>query len=177
MKSAASTALLLSLAVSAALAQETTKEATSAKESAKESAKPAANAGELEAKFRATLTEAVMSGRWCMLKDGHLGPDKDEKYTISGVEKTGDGQWTINARIQYSTLDFVAPVPVQVKWAGDTPVIIVDNVGFPGTAKYSARVMIYKDTYAGTWSGGDHGGLLHGIITRGKPEEKPTEKK
>jgi hypothetical protein len=43
-----------------------------------------------------------------------------------------------------------------VKWAGDTPVIIVDNIGFPGTAKYSARVMIFGDTYSGTWSAGDH---------------------
>lgn len=128
---------------------------------------------DLEAKFIATLTEATMSGRWCMLKDGSLGPDRDEKYVISGVEKTGGSNWIISARIQYGAANFVAPVPVQVKWAGDTAVIIVDNIGFPGTNKYSARVMIYSDTYSGTWSGGDHGGMLHGVITRGKAEEKP----
>lgn len=161
--------LSLSLAAFSATAQETKKEAPAARATAK----PAPSAEELEAKFKTTLTNAVMNGRFCMLQDGKLGPDKDEKYTIVGVEKTAEGQWTISAKIQYGTTDFTAPVAVQVKWAGDTPVIIVDNIGFPGTAKYSARVMIYGDTYAGTWSGGDHGGLMHGVI--GKAEEK-TEK-
>lgn len=165
--------LLFPLFVFIASAQEPGKEAPPAGEPTR----PAVAAADLEAKFKATMTEATLSGRWCLLQDGQLGPDKDEKYTISGVEKTADGQWTISARIQYGSLNFVAPVPVQVKWAGDTPVIIVDNIGFPGTAKYSARVMIYGDTYAGTWSGGDHGGLLHGVITRGKQEAKPAEKK
>jgi len=133
----------------------------------------------LEEKFRTTLTKAVMDGRFCMVAKGALGPDKAEKYTISGVEKTGEGQWTITAKIEYGGLSFDAPVPVQVKWAGDTPVIIVDNVGFPGTAKYSARVMIYGDTYSGTWSGGDHGGLMHGVIKKSeaKAEEKKAEEK
>ena len=107
-----------------------------------------------------------------MIEKGRLGPDKEEKYTIVSVEKTGADDWTINAKIQYGAINFTAPVPVKVKWAGDTPVIIVDNIGFPGTAKYSARVMIYGDTYAGTWSGGDHGGMLQGVITREKAEEK-----
>jgi hypothetical protein len=52
-----------------------------------------------------------------------------------------------------------------VAFAGDTPVIIVDNVGVPGGGTYSARVMIYEKTYAGTWNGGDHGGLLNGVIS------------
>ena len=163
--------LSLSLAAFSIIAQETKKEFPAAKDTAK----PGPTAADLEAKFKATLTNAVMDGRFCMLADGKLGPDKDEKYTIVGVEKTGDGQWTISAKIQYGAMNFTAPVPVQVKWAGDTPVIIVDNIGFPGTAKYSARVMIYGDTYAGTWSGGDHGGLMHGVII--KAEEKTEEKK
>jgi hypothetical protein len=177
MKSAALTLLVLSLAARLVSAQDTKKDPAPAPEPSR----PAVSGEALEAKFKATLTEAVMTGRWCMLKDGKLGPDKDEKYTITGVEKTGDSEWTISARIQYGSLDFVAPVPVKVKWAGDTPVIIVDNVGFPGTAKYSARVMIFGDTYAGTWSGGEHGGLMHGVITRGKTgdksEAKPDAKK
>ena len=166
------TAALLSLAVLTAAAQETKTDAPPPAGSSK--AQP--SAAELESKFKATLTEATMRGRWCMLRDGQLGPDKEEKYSISSVEKTGENNWTINARIEYGTFSFVAPVPVQVKWAGDTPVIIVDNIGFPGTGKYSARVMIYGNTYAGTWSGGDHGGLLHGVITRGKTEDKAEEK-
>lgn len=133
---------------------------------------------EMEAAFKTTLTNAVFDGKFCMIENGRLGADKEEKYTIVSVEKQDGNNWVINARIQYGAINFTAPVPVVVKWAGDTPVIIVDNIGFPGTAKYSARVMVYKDTYAGTWSGGDHGGMMQGVITRAPAEEKkPAEKK
>lgn len=135
-------------------------------------AKPAApkpTQDELEAAFKTTLTKAVMTGRWCVIKDGKLGPEQEEKYTIVGVNKLGGDVWMINARIQYGKKDIVAPIPVQVKWAGDTPVIIVDKVGVPGGGTYSARVLIYEKTYAGTWTGGDHGGLLNGLITAEKP--------
>ena len=165
--------LSFSLAAFSAAAQESKKDAPAAKATAK----PAPTAAELETKFQTTLTAAVMDGRFCMLDKGKLGPDKEEKYTIVGVEKTAEGQWTISAKIQYGTVNFTAPVPVQVKWAGDTPVIIVDNIGFPGTAKYSARVMIFGDTYSGTWSGGDHGGLMHGVIKKVEEKTEKTEEK
>lgn len=60
---------------------------------------------------------------------------------------------------------------MQVKWAGDTPVLIVDKVPIPGGGVYSARVLIYDRTYAGTWSGGNYGGLIYGTITH-EPENK-----
>ncbi|HEY0455945.1 MAG TPA: hypothetical protein VGE41_06190 [Verrucomicrobiae bacterium] len=123
---------------------------------------------ELEATFKSTLNRATMKGRWCMIKDGELGTDRDEKYSITSVSKLGDDTWLVHARIQYGKKDITAPIPVQVKWAGDTPVIIVDKVEVPGGGTYSARVLIYEKTYAGTWSGGDHGGLLHGTITNEK---------
>ena len=126
---------------------------------------PKPTAGELEARFKATLTRATLSGRWCAVQDGKLGPDKEDKYTVLAVTKLGGDSWLVSARVQYGTADFVAPIPVQVKWAGDTPVITLDNVGLPGGKSYSARVLIYEKTYSGTWSGGDHGGLLHGVIT------------
>jgi hypothetical protein len=100
-----------------------------------------------------------------MIKDGKLTPEKEEKYTINGVNKLFSDRWLIRARIQYGDHDVTAPIPVKVKWAGDTAVITVDDFGLPGGASYSARVLVYKNTYAGTWSAGDHGGLLNGVIT------------
>jgi hypothetical protein len=121
----------------------------------------------LEAKFKATLSNATFTGRWASIRDGQLGPEQEDKYTIIAATKVGGDTWLIHTRIQYGERDFVAPLPVQVKWAADTPVIIVDNLGMPGgSRKYSARVLIHDDTYAGTWSGGDHAGLLNGLITR-----------
>jgi hypothetical protein len=130
--------------------------------------KPKPTPEDLEAKFKATLTKATLAGRWCAIKDGALSPEKEDKYTIISVAKVGDDAWLINTRIQYNNKDIVAPIPVQVKWAGDTPVIIVDKIPMPGGGTYSARVLIYEHTYAGTWTGGDHGGLLNGVITNAK---------
>jgi heat shock protein HslJ len=134
--------------------------------SAAASTSTAGPTAEMEAKFKTTLTNATMSGRWALIKDGQLTPEQAEKYTITGVNKIFGERWLIRARIQYGEKDITIPVPVRVKWAGDTPVITVDDVGLPGGASYSARVIIYDDSYAGTWSGGNLRGLLNGVITR-----------
>jgi hypothetical protein len=146
---------------------------------AQDAPKPAAAAGtasekpkqtqeELEETFKNTLTKATLTGRWCLVQDGKLTPEKEDKYTITAVNKIGGDMWLIHARIQYGKKDISAPVPVQVKWAGDTPVIVVDKIPIPGSGTYSARLLIYEKTYAGTWSGGDHRGLMSGLITNEK---------
>ena len=59
------------------------------------------------------------------------------------------------------------PLPLPVEWAGDTPVITVNDVAIPGFGTFSARVMFYDDHYAGYWSHTgeeDHGGHLFGLI-------------
>lgn len=39
-----------------------------------------------------------------------------------------------------------------VKFAGDTTVLILDNVrAGPGKANWSARIMFHDDVYAGRW--------------------------
>ena len=40
-------------------------------------AKPKLTQEELEEKFKATMTKATLSGRWCGIKDGKLTPEKD----------------------------------------------------------------------------------------------------
>ena len=124
---------------------------------------------DLEAKFKTTLTNATFTGRWCLIKDGQLTPEQSDKYTIVGVNKLFGERWVIRARIQYGQKDYTAPIPLKVKWAGDTPVITVTDVGLPGGASYSARVVVYDDSYAGVWSGGAVRGLLSGMITREQP--------
>ena len=135
-------------------------------------AAPVASAAELEAKFQETMSAATMSGQWAPIKDGALGEAKPEKYIIVSVAKTDGDNWVINAKMRYKQQDIVAPIPVEVKWAGDTAVIIVNNLTIPGGGTYSARVLIHDGTYAGSWSGGNHGGLLNGLITK-TAEAKP----
>ncbi|MBI4660416.1 MAG: SUMF1/EgtB/PvdO family nonheme iron enzyme [Verrucomicrobia bacterium] len=131
-------------------------------------ASEAADRADLEQKFKETLSNSVLVGRWCLVKDGKLGEEREEKYTIRTVNKAGEDLWLIFARVQYGEKDVTLPVPVQVKWAGDTPVISITNLGLPGLGTYTARVVIYDRTYAGTWSGPNYGGLLHGIIEKAK---------
>ncbi|MEA3207693.1 MAG: hypothetical protein QOE70_750 [Chthoniobacter sp.] len=135
---------------------------------AEEPGKAAAATPEQEAKFIATLTNATLKGRWCGVKDGQLGPEKEDAYTIVSVTKLGGENWQINARLTYGGKDIDLPIPAQVKWAGDTPVLILDKVSMGTSRTYSARVMIYDQTYAGWWTAPDHGGLLNGVITNGK---------
>lgn len=139
--------------------------------------KPKLSQDELEAQFKATLTKATMTGRWCLVKDGKLTPEKEDRYVIQSVSKMGGDMWVIHARIQYNKKDIVAPIPVQVKWASDTPVIILDNIPVPGGGTYSARVLFHGKTYAGTWSGGEHVGLLNGAITNEKEESTGSSQK
>ena len=155
-------------------AQETTDKATPPKAST--NAEPVQlSAEELEARFKASLSNATLSGRWCSIDNGQLGPEKEDKYTILNVAKLGGDSWIINARIQYNKKDIVAPIPVKVKWAGDTPVLILDKIPMPGGGIFSARVLFYDKTYAGTWSCGDHAGLLKGVI-KSEPAEGPSTK-
>src|SRR5262245_66648132 len=88
-------------------------------------------ATELEAKFKATLTKATMTGRWCSIKDGVLSPEKEDKYTIIGVTKLKGDDWVINARIEYNKKEIVAPIPVQVKWPANSPVPMLTRLGTP----------------------------------------------
>ncbi len=131
---------------------------------------------ELEAKFKETMTAVVLAGHWSPLKDGVVGPEKEDKYTVVSVEKKGGDSWVVNAKLKYKQAEFSVPVPVQVKWAGDTAVIVVDKLTIPGYggAAYSARLLIHENTYAGTWNGGDHGGLMSGVI---KKDSAAAEKK
>lgn len=128
---------------------------------------PTVSREQLEEKLVATLTGATLEGKFSVVEKGKAGEDKEDKYTILAVSKlTGGETWIITARVQYGGRDFTVPFPVLVKWAGDTPVITVDDVGVPGGGTYSARVLIHADAYAGTWSGGTVGGLMSGTVRR-----------
>jgi len=156
--------ILLSLMTSSSLA--IAQNTTDANKATPE--KPKLTQEQLETKFKTTLTQATLTGRWCAIQEGKLSPEKKDRYSIESVSKIKGDQWLLKARIQYGGTDLLAPVPVQVKWAGDTAVIVVDDFSLPGGGTYSARVLVYNDTYAGTWSAEDHGGLLNGIITHAK---------
>jgi hypothetical protein len=158
-------ACLLALLSTAAWAQESP------------SAKPAElSQEELEAKFSEKLSGASLVGQFTVSDVNDGKPLAQDRYQLGKVHKLPNGLWSIEARIQYGKNDVKLPLALPVKWAGDTPVITVTKVAFPGLGTYSARVLFYDDSYAGTWSGSTHGGEMWGKIVKGDAaKEKPAE--
>ncbi len=129
-------------------------------------AQPAPTQEELETKFAETMSGATLVGRFTTREMGVDKPLAEDRYTLGKVHKLKNGLWSFETRIQYGERDVTLTLALDVKWAGDTPVITLDNVLVPGLGTFNSRVLVYDDEYAGTWSGGDHGGQLFGRITR-----------
>jgi len=165
------TFLALSAAPKSAMSNQPDPDKSAAGE--KPSDKKAAAQKELEVKFQQMLSGSILRGTWQMVKgeEGLAGKvplmdPKPEEYTISKVSKASDDYWIITAKIKYADREANIPVTVRVVWAEDTPIITLDKVALPGLGTYSARVMIYRNFYAGTWFGDCYGGILSGQITR-----------
>jgi hypothetical protein len=139
-------------------------------------AAPKPSQEELEKRFAEKMSGATLVGRFTVtgIKEGQ--PLAEDRYTLGKVHKLKNGLWSIEARIQYGGRDVTLPLALPVEWAGDTPVISVTKVAFPGLGTYSARVLIYEDQYAGTWSGSDHGGQMFGQIVEEGAAEKDAPK-
>jgi len=121
------------------------------------------------AAFTTALTNVKLVGRFTFSADDKE-PFRDE-YTISSVVKVGAADlWIVSTRIRYGTVDLTVPVPVEVKWAGKTPVITLDDVTIPGLGTFSSRVVIDGSLYAGTWHHDAVGGHMFGKIVP-TPEE------
>lgn len=110
-----------------------------------------------------SLSGATLVGHFTITGEKAIEPAA-ERYELLSVKHIGDGNWMFVARIKYGDRDVTLPITLPVKWAGDTPVITVDKMAFPGLGSYTARVMIYEGHYAGFWSGANHGGHLFGVV-------------
>lgn len=116
------------------------------------------------ASFTEAMTNVKLVGAFTVdgPEEGKLVRDE---YTISSVTKAPKGDlWIVSARIRYGTVDLTVPVPVEVKWAGKTPVITLDAVTIPGLGTFSSRVVIDGTRYAGTWQHDAVGGHMFGKI-------------
>jgi hypothetical protein len=117
----------------------------------------------LEAKFSKSLSGATLEGSYTLSGAGGDGAKLHrEKYTLGEVKKLGGNIWMFPARIQYGDKDMTLPIPLPVEWAGDTPVIVVDNVLLPGFGTVSARVLFFDGHYSGYWKHGEKSGNLFG---------------
>ncbi len=130
------------------------------------SRKPATTQDELDRNFAAMMKGVTLVGRSSRTKDDKV--IGEEKYVIESVSKLTGDTWLMKARLQYGGHDIPIPVPVVIKWAGDTPVIELTDLSIPGMGTFTARILLYRDQYAGTWSAKDHGGTIFGKIVHGQ---------
>ena len=148
---------------------------------AEEAAKPAAPAeehlteptAEQVAALEKLMYRATMVGHFTVT--GGAGEEAGgkltaERYELGEVKRLDSGDWLIQSRIRYGDHDVTIPLTLPIRWAGDTPVICVDDMLIPGLGTFTARVMIYRGHYAGFWTGKDHGGHLFGVIEPAKKE-------
>ena len=107
------------------------------------------------------------------------GPEK-ERYTIYRVTKISGQKhlWRFDVRMQFGSVDLRVPLPLTVRWAQDTPMVILNDTKIPGLGTFSAKVFFDKTRYAGTWQHGSEGGHLFGNIIGRKLdiERKPVER-
>jgi hypothetical protein len=141
--------------------------------------KPATALSEKEQAFANLLQDAVLVGNFTVNREQ---PGKEsarqspERYGIKSVTKVSGDSWTINSQIKYGQLDVTVPVPVQVHFADDTPVISVTDLSIPLVGdEFTARVMFFDNQYAGTWRHGKVGGLMYGRIEKSQPAETKTD--
>src|SRR5262245_9788309 len=116
-----------------------------------------------EKEFQDSMTGVVLEGQ--STRDASPGLSED-RYTIEKIVKTGGDQWTFYTRVEAKGQTMTVPLPLQVKWAGDTPVITLTDQALPGMGTYTARVVVYRGQYAGTWSGRNGGGKVFGRIVK-----------
>ncbi|MCA9101434.1 MAG: hypothetical protein R3C10_07785 [Pirellulales bacterium] len=130
----------------------------------------------LEQRFDEMLSGATLVGVFTDSSRPNAAPSED-RYTISDVSKLREDYWVFETRIQYGEQDQTIRLPLEVKWAGDTPVVTLTNVLVPGFGQFTARVLFYDGRYAGTWQGTNHGGVMYGRIEREKDGNTPAEEK
>ncbi len=127
----------------------------------------------LEKKFEEQLSGAVLVGNFTIVGQEVGNGSREERYHIKKVSKLPNGFWLFQAGVQYGgKKEVTVPIPLAVKWAGDTPVITLTKLNIPLLGTYTARVLIYDGQYVGVWSGGDHGGQMYGRIERADADSK-----
>lgn len=118
-----------------------------------------------EEAFAALLSGATLTG-WFTDSNHPDAPPVHDSYTISKAAKADGDKWLIQSRIGETGLE--VPLYIDVKWAGDTPVMTLDQLAVPGMGSFDARVLFYGKSYAGVWSGAKHGGEMGGRVQRPK---------
>ncbi len=117
-----------------------------------------------EREFQESMSGVVLDGQ--STTNGREGVS-DDAYNIEKVEKQANGSWLFYVNVSMQGQEMTVPFPLDVVCAGDTPVITLTDQELPGMGTYTARVLIYRGEYAGTWSSDNgRGGKVFGRVVK-----------
>ena len=116
-----------------------------------------------EKRFKESITNVTLSGLFT--EDG-IAEMSEDRYVIEGATKGKDDQWKFDARIEYNKKEIKFALPAEVKWAGDTPVVTINNFPIRGAGTFQARILFFNGSYAGTWVGKKRGGKIFGNVIK-----------
>jgi hypothetical protein len=119
-----------------------------------------------EKEFARMLSHVTLTGTYT--QQGKNTKPEQERYTIYRVAKIPGQEhlWRFDVRLQFGNVDLRVPLPINVRWAGDTPMVVLNDYKIPGLGSFSARVLFDKTRYAGTWQHDKEGGHLFGDIVK-----------
>ena len=116
--------------------------------------------------FAESMQGVVLTGYSTRLN--RPGLSGEERYYIDSVTHVSGDTWLFKSRFEHGGREIPVPIPLTVRWAGDTPVITMTDLSIPGVGTYTVRIVLYRDQYAGTWSADREGvgGQMFGKIVR-----------
>lgn len=123
-----------------------------------------ANDADRDRAFEAMMANATLVGQSTSF--GREGTTGREEYVIEKASKVSGDRWLFHTTMKLGSRELTVPIPITILWAGDTPVITLTDLAIPGVGSYSARVLLFRDHYAGTWIGESGGGHVFGDIVR-----------
>lgn len=124
-------------------------------------------------KFTKQLSGSTLVGQFTVDDAPAAKAMKPDRYQIATVNHvSGDTYLFV-----YLHKGVPIPLSLKVKWAGNTPVIVLDDFTIAGMGTFSSRVMFHGNRYAGTWQHGKKGGLMFGKIEKPKAPTKPAAPK
>ncbi len=128
-----------------------------------------------DARFEELLNGANLVGQFNIIGASGESASQPDSYTVSKISRLEDGRWLFTASMSFGDNTIAIPMPFDVEWAGDTPMITLTDQTIEGLGTFSARVLIYDGLYAGTWKHGAFGGHMWGKIEKpGEDEEDPS---
>lgn len=119
-----------------------------------------------EQQFAESLSNVTLTGFFTV---GDGAETREDRYTIGQITKIGEDLWNFEASIEYNKRTFNAKIKVPVKWAGDTPVLMLSNYLIKDHGVFSARILIHGGMYAGTLGAQEKGGKMFGKIVKNEP--------